>query len=266
MFARGAGPVVGMDEAHNNYHTLDTGLSSLASLLRQDGFIVQKNFSKFTVGSLKELDVLVIVNPLHRSNLKEWSLPCPSAFSASEIGALKDWVLNGGRLLLVADHMPIAGAVQDLASEFGVEWANCFDFSIKKHWPPGQFSRRNQTLLSSPLTDSSTFMYEINLVGTFTGSAFKSEVLKPLLQFDHSYVLKYPKTAWQFSKKTRSHNAGGWLQGAYGRFGDGKVVFLAEAAMFTSQLRNKTKIGLNSEDVPDNKLFALNIFRFLSTD
>ena len=84
--------------------------------------------------------------------------------------------------------------------------------------------------------------------------------------FDDRYELLFPKEAWKFSKKTKRKRAEGWYQGAYGHFGKGKVVFMGESAMFTAQLRGKTAIGMNSGDVPQNKLLALNIFRFLALD
>lgn len=266
MYAQGEGPVVAIDEAHNNIHTLGTGWSSMANLLIQDGFQVQANASLFTAEALEQINILVIVNPLHESNLRNWTLPCPSAFSEEEIKAVKQWVTKGGSLFLVADHMPIGGAAQAIAKEFEVEWANCFDFPKKNQWPPASFDRLDRTLAGGQLTDSSAYFFQIDKVGTFTGSAFRADWLNPILVFDDSYVLKFPQRAWQFNKKTKVKTAEGWFQGAYGDFGSGKVVFMGEAAMFTTQLRRKTKIGMNSELVPDNKLLALNIFRFLSSN
>ena len=266
MFDSAEGPVVSMDEAHNNYHTKSTGLAPLANLLAQDGFLVKSNTQAFTKNSLDSVDILVIVNPIHETNLQSWQLPCPSAFTAEEIDVLVEWIHNGGRLFLSADHMPIGGAVQELMAEFDVKWANCFDQSKRKRWPPAGFSRASQTLLSGPVTDSSSFAHQIDNIGTFTGSAFKSKKLKPFLVFDDSYVLLYPEIAWKFSKKTKRENAKGWFQGAYGQFGKGKIVLMGESAMFTAQLNGKTEIGMNSRDVPQNKLLAINIFRFLAMD
>ncbi len=266
LFEKGKGPVVGIDEAHNNRHSMTTGLAPITELLQQDGFVVKRSTTSFTSAALSEFDVLIIVNPLHSSNLKNWTLPCPSAFSESEIEVLKEWVLDGGSLFLSADHMPYGGAVQVLATEFNVEWANCFDQTKKKRWPPAIFSRKDQMLVPGSLTDSSEFTFQIDRIGTFTGSAFKADSLNPFLKFDASYELLFPEVAWQFSKKTRKENAAEWLQGAYGKFGDGKVVFMGESAMFTAQLRKKTEIGMNSRDIPQNKLLAINIFRFLALD
>jgi hypothetical protein len=53
-----------------------------------------------------------------------------SAFSPTEIEVVKNWVKDGGSLLLIADHMPFAGAVADLAKAFGFIFFN--GFAIKK--------------------------------------------------------------------------------------------------------------------------------------
>ena len=53
-------------------------------------------------------------------------MPTPSAFSEDEIAVLSEWVEAGGSLLLVFEHMPLAGAAQDLAGAFGIEISNGF--------------------------------------------------------------------------------------------------------------------------------------------
>ncbi|MEO1254221.1 MAG: hypothetical protein AAFY41_04930 [Bacteroidota bacterium] len=258
--------VIAIDAIHNNRHTKDTGLSHLTKILEQDGFLVKENKELFSQESLKEIDILIIVNALHDSNAKRWELPCLSAFTNQEIDVLKDWVEDGGRLFLSADHMPYSGAVQKLARAFQVEWGNNFDQSKKKRWPPASFDRSKGTLLSSAVTDSSHFAAEVSQIGTFTGSGFRSSSLTPFLIFDSTYELLYPKIAWKFSKKTKRINAKGWCQGAYGEFGKGKVVFMGESAMFTAQSRGRTKIGMNSPDAPENAQLAVNIFRYLAID
>lgn len=266
IFEEGTGPKVFIDKEHNNRHTKYTGLSAMTEMLESDGFLVEENKLKFTTESLAKMDILVIVNALHDSNVKSWKLPCPSAFEASEIEALVKWVENGGKLFLSADHMPYGGAVQELTNAFGISWGNCFDQSLKKKWPPAVFSRDINMLLSSSVTDSTQFTKQISSIGTFTGSAFQSKKGDPFLVFDNSYELLFPDVAWKFTRKTKRLNAQGWYQGLTMEYGMGKAVFMAESAMFTAQLRRRTKIGMNSSDVPENGQLALNIFRYLATN
>ncbi|MEM9337664.1 MAG: DUF4350 domain-containing protein [Bacteroidota bacterium] len=266
QFKNGEGPILYMDAAHHNRHTMQTGLRALSEMLMDDGVTVKENRLPFSPESLKKMDVLVIVNALDTSNLKRWKLPCPSAFTSEEIKAVERWVHDGGSLFLSADHMPYGGAVQDLAHSFGVTWANCFDRSLKKQWPPAVFSRDKGTLKPSLVTDSSAFSSRIEYIGTFTGSAFKSQNLTPFLVFNERYELLFPDVAWKFSGKTKKLDAKGWFQGAYMKYGEGKVVLMGESAMFTAQVRGKTKIGMNSPFTPENAALALNIFRYLAIE
>ncbi|HAW81680.1 MAG TPA: hypothetical protein DCX27_19455, partial [Balneola sp.] len=72
---------------------------------------------------LLSCDIYAIINPLHKSNLGNWVLPNPSAFTEQEIKEINQWVNQGGRLFLVADHMPFGGAAYDLAHSFGFEFS-----------------------------------------------------------------------------------------------------------------------------------------------
>ena len=125
-FAVGAGPLVLIDEGHTNFHTMNGRYLPFTRLLQRDGYAVAPHEGRFTRTSLDRPKILVIANALAKENENEWSLPTPSAFDSAEIAAVHDWVNNGGSLLLIADHMPFAGAAASLAAEFGVLMANGF--------------------------------------------------------------------------------------------------------------------------------------------
>jgi len=55
-------PKVLFDEGHNNMHTLGGTYSPFVNLIRNDGYIVQKNLSAFSKNSLEGFDILVISN------------------------------------------------------------------------------------------------------------------------------------------------------------------------------------------------------------
>lgn len=95
-YTAGEGPRVGIDEAHNNFHTVDGRYGAFAKLLRRDGYIVDGHDESFSEDSLSDLDILVIANPLNAKNNGNWSLPTPSAYSKKEIEALHRWVEQGG--------------------------------------------------------------------------------------------------------------------------------------------------------------------------
>lgn len=122
-FPPGTGPRLAIDQAHHDFHTLDGMFAPFADVARADGFRVTPHAEPFTPESLAAVDVLVIANALaerndHRTG-GSWELPTPSAFTPAEIDALDTWVRAGGRLWLIADHMPFPGAAQALAARLG---------------------------------------------------------------------------------------------------------------------------------------------------
>ena len=73
-----------------------------------------------------------------------------------------------------------------------------------------------------------------------------------------------PDTAWVFKKDTPGFNAKGWSQGAFRKYGKGKIVVFGEAAMFTAQLAgpNKIKAGMNNKIAKENYKLSLNIIHW----
>lgn len=262
------GPVILIDGAHYNFHTSEGGFSPFAKLLRQDGYQVKG--MKDPVSDLTRLNkcrILIIANALDSSNaaFENWALPNPSAFSEKEIANIKKWVESGGSLLLIADHMPFAGAAYDLAKIFGFDYLNGFAYTDKGSWPPSVFSKENKTLMDSPVTLGKGDDEVITKVATFTGSAFKIPPdAVPVLSFlDENYSLQ-PDTAWVFKDDTPKQNLKGYCQGALLRFGEGRVAVFGEAAMFTAQIANGDfKVGINSDAAPQNAQFALNLIHWL---
>ena len=138
---------------------------------------------------LRRGEIFVISNPLHQSNIGNWRLPNPSAFTKSEIAAMKKWVKKGGSLFLIADHMPFGGAAHDLAKAFGVEYLNAFAQN-KTNVLPDIFSLENGLLLKNEVISEA-----INSVATFTGSAFDLSADKaiPILKLDDDFTVLMPE-------------------------------------------------------------------------
>ena len=72
------------------------------------------------------MDVLVISNPSNAQNQGRWWRPIYSAFTDEEVKAVDEWVASGGRLWLIADHIPFAGAAANLAKPFGATFHDGF--------------------------------------------------------------------------------------------------------------------------------------------
>ncbi len=175
-YAHGHGPVVMLDEAHFNFHTATGRYRPFAQLLRRDGYVVQASTSRFSKESLRQGKILVVANALAEVNQGNWSLPNPSAFADDEIAAVREWVHAGGALLLIADHMPFAGAAEKLGAAFGFRFSNCFavasDSLLNSTFV---FRRSDGSLANHVIKEGRTNAERIDSVVAFTGSAFQVE-------------------------------------------------------------------------------------------
>jgi len=225
--------------------------------------------------SLAGVRVLVVANALHQRNTARWELPTPSAFPAEEIDAIVTFVKGGGSLFLIADHMPFPGAIEKLASKFGVRFENGFNALKNDEGALAvgrlEFRRKDGGIARHAITSGTDRKGRIDQIATFTGSAFRLERgtagASPLLILGRrSYVLS-PKRAWKFGKDTPRKDASGWLQGAAIEHGKGRVVVFAEAAMFTAQrTRGGGRMGMHAPAAKDNEQLALNVLRWLSSE
>src|SRR5262249_46406591 len=114
------------------------------------------------------------------------ALPTLSAFSEAEIRAVRDWVQVGGKLLLIADHMPFAGAVADLAAAFGVHYTNGYVFNQKtvdrKDFDGTLvFQRADGSLADHGIVRGRFAAELVDAVATFVGSAFRGGKERRLL-------------------------------------------------------------------------------------
>ena len=264
-YNRGKGPVVAVDKGHNNFHTADGRYLPFARLLTADGYIVNDYTGEFAESRLKKIRILVIANALNKINIQNWYLPTPSAFPASETEAVRQWVEKGGSLFLIADHMPFGGAASNMASAFGFKFTNGFAMDSTK---PGDifFYRDDNTLKSCSITNGRNSNETVNKVVTFTGQAMRIPAgATSILNFDKRYILLETDTAWVFDSRTKHTPITDWSQGAYMKYGKGRVVMFGEAAMFSAQLagQNLRKVGMNSDYAGENYKLLLNIIHWL---
>jgi hypothetical protein len=264
----GAGPRIALDEAHENFHTLDGRYLTFGRVLASDGFRARALREPFTAAALDTLDVLVIANALHASNAVAWALPTPSAFTPAEVVAVRTWVQGGGALLLIADHMPFAGAAGELAAAFGFELRNGFAQG------PGQggpgvlvFRRSDGSLADHPVTRGATPALRVDSVASFTGEAFRAPAgAISLLTLPQGSVSLEPDTAWVFGDDTPRIDVSGWSQGSVAEVGRGRVAVFGEAAMFSAQLAGPQRVpaGMNSPVAAHNARLLVNLVRWLA--
>lgn len=271
----GKGPVVCLDEGHTNFHTLEGRFWAFGELLRRDGYQVRPISSKFTKESLAQCRILVVSNAQPGNG--EWDsypYPTPSAFTDTEVAATYGWVRSGGALLLIADHMPLAGAAATLASAFDVQFTNGFaveGFSAESERnaafaKPTIFRTEDGTLGPHAILRGRNAKESVTSIRTFTGQAFRASKADPLLVLPATFISLMPEKAWQFAPDTRRIPVGGWLQGAVMRIGTGRAAFFGEAAMFSAQVAgaDRRPMGMNAPGADQNFQFVLNLMHWLS--
>ena len=277
-YAAGTGPVVVIDQAHQNFHTMGARYLPFARLLRADGYVVRPGPARYDSATLAGVRVLVVANALHPSNARgqDWRLPVLAAFDSAEVASIERWVRTGGSLWLIADQMPFAGAVADLARPFGVYWINGFAFP--ETYSPGSrgsglitYRRSDRSLADVPVTNGRGADERVDSVVSFTGSAFRLAAARadsawPVFTFRAPTRVWMPRVAWQFGDSVASLAGDGLLQGALLAYGRGRVAAFGEAAMFSAQVTGpqRTPMGMNAPFAPQNAQFALNVARWLT--
>jgi len=261
----GTGPVVLLDEAHVNFHTLDGRYYTFGRLLAGDGLVVRPLRTAFTQEALAGARLLVIANALNPRNREDWSLPTPSAFTPDEIAAVRAWVRDGGSLLLIADHMPFPGAAGNLAAAFGIRMLNGFAAPQGDTRGPIVFRRSDGSLREHPITSGRSPAERIDSIASFTGQAFHADSAAPIMVLPQGVTVLLPTVAWQFSDSTPTVSGAGALQGAVTSYGSGRVAVFGEAAMFSAQLGgpNRNPMGMNAPQARQNPQFLLNVVHWL---
>lgn len=254
-FAPGAGPRVAIDEHHGNLHRADGSYAPFANLLRRDGFRVASLAAPFTADALGAVDILVIANATGPRDAA--SRAAASAFTAEEIAAVEAWVLDGGALLLIADHDPWPAAASLLAAPFGIELYNAYVYD----GAPGERSGTITYSLSDGRLAEHTVTESVDAVTSFLGSALR-------VTGEHVALMRLsPRAVAQRGMDPNADGAepvGEWLQGALLERGDGRVAVFSEAGMFSAQTRGGRPMGMNAPGAEDNARFALNVLRWLA--
>ncbi|MGH9752872.1 MAG: DUF4350 domain-containing protein [Blastocatellia bacterium] len=268
-YAEGKGPVVLIDEAHFNFHTASGRYQSFADLLRRDGYVVQPSKEKFSKESLKAGKILVISNALSQRNALNWNPPFDPSFTDEEIAAVREWVNQGGALMMMVDHFPMPATAGKLAEAFGVRIHN--GYAVDPQAPPGPlvYKRADKSLADHPITRGRLEKERIDSVATFTGSAFQIDRGDPILTFLGDEAISYTPKAFgqQPDKDTPRVPIKGWHQGVAIKVGKGRVAIFGEAAMFSAQLAGpqKAPMGMNAPIAKQNPQFLLNVIHWLSS-
>lgn len=257
-------PVVLFDEAHHNMHTSKGTYSPFVNLIKNDGCIIRSNTQSFSADIFKGIDILIISNAKggeHDNKEKP-------AFTEQESLAVKKWVLQGGSLLLIADHYPFGSASEILAKQFGVHMFNgetmdsVYFEGDSTYRDKIVFSRLNNMLQNHAITNG------LNKVVSDRGQSLSIPInAVAILKLSPFSYQALPDSVWKDGGDTKVRfsdpvSAKDYCQGLAMNYGKGRVVILGEAAMITAQSYKGEKFGMNTPG-NDNKNFALHIIRWL---
>lgn len=244
-WTRDAGPVLAIDAAHDNFHTIDGRYAPFAALARNAGFRVVGNDTPFSATSLAKTQVLVMAN-------------AAEDLTPAEIAAVRAWVEGGGGLLLIADHLPFSHAADGLARAFGFSFESSFAFTEPRG--PELFSKANGRLADTPVTKGG-----IENVQAFTGTVLHApSAATPVMRLGTGWTIFYPKEPWKFDGVPSRPSDDKDLRGAIMAVGKGRVAMFSEAAMFSAQrTASGAAAGFNAPQASQNKPFLLNILNWL---
>lgn len=264
MYKAGSGPLILFDEAHNNASTLKGAYSTFGKLLSSDGYTVVSSKEKVSYELLKKAKIYVTVNAMY--DMEDWNLPAKSAFSQDEINELSDWVADGGSLFLVTDHMPCGASVNELAGRFGINIMN--GFALRRDGRPEVFSKERKTLISNEITSPPG--KEIDSIMCWGGTGFivpsNAHVISVL---GDDYSIYLPSDVSQIKRPlpdTIPYISGrGLVNGAYLKFGKGRIVIFGDGAPFSAQLQGikSEKRGMNHPMATQNAQFLFNLIHWL---
>jgi hypothetical protein len=257
------GPIVAIDEAHRNFHTLAGRYAPFARLLTADGYSVSASKAPLSAETLAGVDALVIANA-------RVTAPATSAFTAEEVVAIRAWVETGGGLLLIADHAPFGGAAADLARAFGVDMGEGYVAVREDGKVTFAVDYSGKRLGDHPILHGRRKGEKIRHVRSFMGQSLgvpDGAVALLDLPTDALEVASTSQIAQLRQGQTvPGKPAGGRAQAVALTIGKGRVVIAGEAAMFSAQMNSRPnraakQMGLM---VADDQQFALNTLHWLS--
>lgn len=272
-YAGADGPLVLVDAAHGNWHTIDFRFRFFADLVKADGYRVESSDTTITAQALQDADIFVVANAVLGGEDSVWVLPTPPALTSDESEALAQWVYDGGSLLLIADHMPFPASVAELAEKFGAVFINGYAKPSFDGRGSLVFNRSDGALVDHIITNGRNADEKVSAVKTFTGQAFwLTSEAESLMLMPDDWNVYLPENAFKsFTESTPSVPTAGLVQGAVLQHGAGRVAIFGEAAMFTAQAFQNDdggtiRVGLNDPAAPENAQFVLNVLHWLSAE
>jgi hypothetical protein len=85
-------------------------------------------------------------NALSQRNALNWNPPFDPSFTDEGVAAMREWVNQGGALMMMGDHFPMPSTAGKLAEAFGARFHN--GYAVDPQAPPGPllYTRADKSL------------------------------------------------------------------------------------------------------------------------
>lgn len=264
-YGKGKGPIVYFDEGHLTNNSIKYNYKPLAKLLESDGYQVKPYYPSLSERALNTGKTMVISNAYGQS-VNGYKVDSAYAFIQEEVKELKTWVENGGRLLLIMDHTPYPGRVENIAKAFGFTFWDCHAIDTSSNEPGQLVNKELRTLAKHAITEGRNDNEEIDQIATFQGACMEiPKQAKSIITLDDNYIAVFSHGAFNFQASDIRKSAAGTSQAAVMDYGQGKVAVFCEADLFTA-LKSKEsgdKLGMSYKYANENPQFVLNVFHWL---
>jgi len=244
-------------------------IKPFVDLSNNDGFKTYIDSGVFTHDYLAKYQMLLITPAMPFKFGSKKDVTTEITFTNQELNELKDWVSNGGSLVILSEHAPIDKSMTPLLNTFGIQSSigavydtvNC-DTAVKVSYFETilKFNSGNELLNKNhPLIKGRNKNELVNNVETYTGSALSGP--------SYINIFKLGSTAGIRKWNGILPSGGGDSQCLAGNFGKGKIVALGDYNGFTAMYVNsggkKLLAGMQVEQY-DWKQFVLNTLHWLS--
>jgi len=268
-YKRQSGPHILIDSGHHNF-IIEMGLiKPFVDLAGNDGYKVTIDSAKFSPDYLAKYQLILITPAMPFKFGSKKDIVDEITFTNQELVAIKEWVSNGGSLIILSEHATIDKSMTPLLNTFGIQSSvgavfdpiNCdttiklplFETILKFTTSNGLLNRDH------PMTTGTKKKEAIQNIETYTGSALTGP--------NYSTIFKLGATAAIRKWNGISPKGEGDSQGLAGHFGKGKIMAMGDCNGFTAMYVNtggkRFYAGMQVEEY-DWKQFVLNTIHWLS--
>lgn len=263
------GPTILIDAGHHNF-IVEMGLiKPFVDLATNDGYKTSIDSGAFTPAYLAKYQMVLISPAMPFKFGSKKDITDEITFTNQELVALRDWVSNGGSLIVLSEHAPIDKSMTPLLNSFGIQSSigavfdpiNC-DTTVKLSLYETilKFTNSNGLLnRNHPITNGAKKKEVIQNIETYTGCALTGP--------NYTTILKLGSTATIRKWNGILPTGGGDSQCLAGSFGKGKIMAMGDCNGFTAMYVNsggkKFYAGMQVEEY-DWKQFVLNTLHWLS--